>query len=166
MRTRALRHAPARQPLVFQIPPCLSVCGAEEKAEQTQVAPPDPSPWGVVLLGSSCSTQRWVPLPRLSPATRFLRDFGWTHPCSKPQCSVPPPSIFGCTHNTWKFLGEGSNLSCICNLHHSCGNADSLIHCARPGIEPASPQRQARSLTHSGKSSIPIFEGGHGPGQL
>ena len=36
-----------------------------------------------------------------------------------------------------KFLGQGSDPSCSCNLRHSCGNAGSA-HCARPGIEPAS----------------------------
>ena len=29
-----------------------------------------------------------------------------------------------------------------------CSNTGSLTHCARPGIELATPQRQARSLTH------------------
>ena len=52
------------------------------------------------------------------------------------------------THNTWKFLGQRPNLSHLYGLHHSCGNAGSLIHSARPGIELAMPQRQARSLTH------------------
>ena len=29
----------------------------------------------------------------------------------------------------WKFLGQGSNLSCGCDLCHSCSNARSLTHC-------------------------------------
>ena len=57
-------------------------------------------------------------------------------------------SFFGCTCGIWKFLGQGSSLSCIYDLHHSCDNTGSLIHCARPGIEPAMPQRRAGSLTH------------------
>ena len=31
----------------------------------------------------------------------------------------------------WKFPGHGLNPSCSYNLHHSYGNAKSLIHCAR-----------------------------------
>ena len=38
-----------------------------------------------------------------------------------------------------EFLGQGSDLSHSCDLCHSGGgNARSLIHCAQPGIEPAS----------------------------
>ena len=39
-------------------------------------------------------------------------------------------------------LGEGSNLSRGHNLSHGCGNARSLTHCARPGIEPTSQHSQ------------------------
>ena len=35
-----------------------------------------------------------------------------------------------------EFLGQGSDLSRICNLSCSYGNARSLTHCASPGIEP------------------------------
>ena len=35
-----------------------------------------------------------------------------------------------------------SDLSCICNLHHSFGNAGSLIHWVRPGFKPTSSERQ------------------------
>ena len=37
------------------------------------------------------------------------------------------PILFfcGCTCGKWKFPGQGLNLSCNCNLHHSCGNAGS-----------------------------------------
>ena len=41
----------------------------------------------------------------------------------------PPPPFFCCTHNMWKFPGQGLNLRCICNPCHSCGNAGSLTHC-------------------------------------
>ena len=34
------------------------------------------------------------------------------------------------------------------DLHWSCGNTGPLTHWARPGIKPASPERQAGSLTH------------------
>ena len=38
-------------------------------------------------------------------------------------------------------LGQGSDPSHSCNLHHSCGNVatpDSLTHYTQPGIEPVS----------------------------
>ena len=34
----------------------------------------------------------------------------------------------------------------ICDLHHSCGITRSLTHWARPGIKPASSQRQRKAL--------------------
>lgn len=37
-----------------------------------------------------------------------------------------------------EFPGQGSDLSCIGDLYHSCGNSRSLTHCAGPGIEPVS----------------------------
>ena len=38
-----------------------------------------------------------------------------------------------------QFLDQGSDASHRCDLyHHSCDNAGSLTHCARPGIEPES----------------------------
>ena len=37
-----------------------------------------------------------------------------------------------------EFLGQRSDLSHSCNLHHSCGNPRSLTHCGGPRIEPAS----------------------------
>ena len=37
-----------------------------------------------------------------------------------------------------EFPGQGSDLSCSCDLSRSCGNARSLTHCASPGIEPVS----------------------------
>ena len=47
------------------------------------------------------------------------------------------PPFLGHTHGIWMCLGQGSNLS------HSCSNARFLTHCARLGIKPATPQRQA-----------------------
>ena len=58
--------------------------------------------------------------------------------------SSPPPQPFnGHTHGTWKFLGQGSNPSHSCHLHHSCGNAESLNHCARPGNKSATLQSES-----------------------
>ena len=42
-----------------------------------------------------------------------------------------------------EFPGQGSYPSCTCDLHHSCGNAGSLTHCARPGIDPVSQHSRA-----------------------
>ena len=44
--------------------------------------------------------------------------------------------IFGPIWGIWKFLNQGLNPSHRCNIHNSCGNAKSLIHCAGPGIKP------------------------------
>ena len=37
-----------------------------------------------------------------------------------------------------EFLGQGSDLSCSCDLCSSCCNTGSLTHCASQGIKPAS----------------------------
>ena len=37
-----------------------------------------------------------------------------------------------------EFLGQGSDSHLSYDLRHSYGNAESLTHCARPGIEPVS----------------------------
>ena len=62
---------------------------------------------------------------------------------------------FGHTHGIWKFPGQEWNPSHSCDLCHSCSNAKSLTHCARPGIEPTPPQIQhwiLNLLGHSGNS--------------
>ena len=41
-----------------------------------------------------------------------------------------------------EFLGQGSDLSHSHHLSRGCSNARSLIHCTRPGIEPASKGSQ------------------------
>ena len=41
-----------------------------------------------------------------------------------------------------EFLDQGSDPSHSCDLSHSCSNAGSLTHCARPGLEPASQRSQ------------------------
>ena len=67
--------------------------------------------------------------------------------------------FFGRTCSIWKFPGWGLNLSCICDLNHSFGNAGSLTHCARPEIEPAPRHHRdnAGSLTHWGTAGTPIY---------
>ena len=65
-------------------------------------------------------------------------------------------SLFRRTCGSWEFLGQGSNLSTICDLHHSCGNTRSLTHCTG-GTKPAMPQRQARSLTHCTTAGTQIW---------
>ena len=47
-----------------------------------------------------------------------------------------------------KFLGLGSGPNCSCNLNGSCSNPGSLIHCARPGIEPTSQHSQDAAGSH------------------
>ena len=71
--------------------------------------------------------------------------------------------FFGCTHGIRKFPSQGSNLSCSCDLCHSCTNARSLTHCTRPGIKPELQQqpellqrncRIFNPLCHNGNSLI------------
>ena len=44
--------------------------------------------------------------------------------------------FFGCTHSTWNFPGPWLNLSCSCDLCHSCGNTESLIPVPGGGSNP------------------------------
>lgn len=62
---------------------------------------------------------------------------------------------FCSTHCIWKLPGQGLNPSFGCDLNHSCGHAGILTHCARLGIKPASPQRQAGSITYSAMAGTP-----------
>ena len=64
-------------------------------------------------------------------------------------------SVFGCPWGIWKFLGQGLNPSQSHNWCHSCSNTRSLNHCKGPRIEPAPPQRPARSLTHCTTAGSP-----------
>ena len=79
-------------------------------------------------------------------------------------------SFHGHTCGIQKSPGQGSNQSCSCDLHHSHGNigsepnmlsyAGSVIHQARPGIEPTSSQRQhgvLSQLSHNGNFNFGIF---------
>ena len=58
---------------------------------------------------------------------------------------IPQKKFFGCTCSIWKFPIQGLNTSCSCDLRHSRGNARSLTHCTRLGIEPV-PQQQPELL--------------------
>lgn len=55
--------------------------------------------------------------------------------------------FFSHPHSIWEFLGQGLNPSLSRNLCHSRSNKRSLTHCTRLGMQPATPQREARSLT-------------------
>ena len=84
----------------------------------------------------------------------------------------------GRTYSIWKFLVQGSNLSCSCwpmpqpqpwqhriraasaTYAAACNNAGSLTHWARPGIEPASsriPCQVLNSLSHNENSTVVNF---------
>ena len=66
--------------------------------------------------------------------------------------------LFVCFWNLlgiWKFLGQGSNPSRTCSLHHSCGNARSLTQWVSLGLKPAMPQKQAGSLILCTTAGIP-----------
>ena len=41
--------------------------------------------------------------------------------------------FIGCTHDTWKILGQGSNLNHSCIPHHSCSNTGPLTYYATVG---------------------------------
>ena len=56
-------------------------------------------------------------------------------------------SILADTHGMWKFPGQGLNPSCSCDLHYSCSNTGSLIHCARQGTNLCHRLDNAGSLT-------------------
>ena len=45
---------------------------------------------------------------------------------------------FFATSQHMEFPGQGSDPRHSWNLHHSCGNMESLTHCTGPGIKPAS----------------------------
>ena len=68
------------------------------------------------------------------------------------------------TCSIWKFLGQESNPSHICdlhhsyNLHHSCSNARSLIHCAGSGIKHGLNAGFLTRCTTAGTARINIFK--------
>ena len=54
-----------------------------------------------------------------------------THDCyvEKKKKKIPFPFIlFGHTCGIWKFLGQGSNSNCSCEVHHSCRILNPLCH--------------------------------------
>ena len=69
--------------------------------------------------------------------------------------------LFGLHPRIWKFSGQGLNLCCSCNLHHSYSNAGSLTHCPGLGIKLVPqqwsklPQRQCQMCC--GTMGTPIF---------
>ena len=62
--------------------------------------------------------------------------------------------FFCCTCLIWKFPGQGLNLSCSCDLCHSCGTCRSLTQFAGQGIEP---HWILSLLCHSGNSYFFFF---------
>lgn len=68
--------------------------------------------------------------------------------------------IFGCNCGLWKFPGQGSHMSCSCDLYHSCGILNPLPWAGYLGIKPVLPQRQGQILNllpHSRNSCYPTF---------
>ena len=81
--------------------------------------------------------------------------------------------FYGCIHSTWKFPDQGSNLSYSCqptpqpqqrgiwassatyNTAH--GNAWSLTHWTRPGIEPASSWILVRFVSTVPEWELPVI---------
>ena len=90
------------------------------------VAPIQPLAWELLCAAGSALK---------SKTTDFFFFFLLWDKCMKWQRKLwfPPPVplffIFGSTHATWKFSGQGSNLSCSCDLCHGCSNGRSLTHC-------------------------------------
>ena len=69
--------------------------------------------------------------------------------------------FFGLTCGIWKFLGQRLNLSHICGLCHSCGNARALT--CFTGWDQTSNATETsqiiKPLLHSGNSSVFVFGG-------
>ena len=61
-------------------------------------------------------------------------------------------AAYGCSQSRGQI---GAAAAC---LHHSHGNARSVTHWARPGIEPASLWMLARFLTHWSTTGTPIMD--------
>ena len=75
-----------------------------------------------------------------------------------------------------EFPGQGSDRSCSCSLHHSCGTAGSLTHCAGGGggrnLHPSAPKTTPPPLRHSGNSTpseyfvqLPLAPGEQNPAE-
>ena len=67
--------------------------------------------------------------------------------------------LYDLTHGIWKFPGQGLNLSCTCDLHHSCSNAGSfnpLLWARAPNHTSAViGAAEVRFLTHCATAGIP-----------
>lgn len=65
--------------------------------------------------------------------------------------------FLGCILCIWKFPSRGPNAShSCCDLGHNADNAGSLIHGARTGMEPISPERRhwILNLLHYSRNSL------------
>ena len=80
--------------------------------------------------------------------------------------AVPLSSFFSVFFSSQPYLwhleapGLGVQLELHWGLHHSCGNAGSLTHWARPGSKPAPLQTLCwvlNLLSHNGNSSFSLF---------
>ena len=79
-----------------------------------------PLPWYISTCTPWCYLSRFVPYNKTdSISLAFWRN-----------------SFFLAILKHMEFPGQGSDLSCSCDLSHSCSNTGSLTHCARPRIEP------------------------------
>ena len=93
---------------------------------------------------------------------KYYRDWGWGYKMWMTQAQQFK-FFYSHAHGKWKFLSQRSNPSCSCNLRHSCENARSLTHCARPEFEPVPPQRQSRSLTCCATVGTPAIKRFYAP---
>ena len=57
----------------------------------------------------------------------------------------------------WSYSTAVLDPSCICDLHHAHGNTGSLVHCARPGIEPASSWILVRFISPEPQQELLVF---------
>lgn len=85
---------------------------------------------------------------------------GWFYTASMDKISLW--NFFFLFLAAWMAYGSSRARDVSCrSLHHSCDNSGSLTHCSRPGIKPAfkpaTPQRQARSLTHGTTAGTPVL---------
>lgn len=97
----------------------------------------------------------WHDLQYFSCSLCLWRNFPSSLPSPLPSFLPPFLPFYGCTCYIWKLPGQGLNPRCGCDLNHSCGHAGILTHCARLGIKPASPQRQAGSITYCATAGTP-----------
>ena len=61
----------------------------------------------------------------------------------------------GCTRGTWRFPGWGCSHQPSQSQSHSHSDTESLTHCARPGMEPASSWILVGFINHYATSGSP-----------